>query len=329
MAKARIHIIACGGTIAGKAPSEEELIGYHAGELTIEELVDTVPGLSACADITGEQLCNIDSSDMSEALWLQLVEKVQAAVNRDDIDGVVITHGTDTMEETAYFLNLTVHTTKPVILVGSMRPATALSADGPLNLLDAVHVAGFAEAGQYGVLIAMNGQIGGARNTTKTNTAHVDAFRSWELGFVGYIQNGVPYFYQLPARRHTAASQLDCRGVKQLPKVAIIYCHVGLSAELIHAAVQGAQGIVVAGFGHGNMPEAIKDALLAEQEKQRLIIVRTSRTGGGIVSVTGEDDKSGFIAGDNLSCQKAKILLQLALLKTVDRATIQHMFALY
>ena len=328
MEKPRIHIIACGGTIAGKAATDADLISYKAGELTVQELLESVPELKKHGEITGEQLCNIDSSNMTEALWLALAERVQQLCDAPDVDGIVITHGTDTLEETAYFLNLTVHTQKPVVLVGSMRPATAVSADGPLNLLDAVRLAGCSDAGRYGVLIAMNGQIGGARYTTKTNTAHVDAFRSWEMGFLGYMQDGNACFYQSPVRLHTDSSCLSCRSCQALPRVEILYCYVGMPARLVHEAVAaGAKGIVVAGFGHGNMADPVKDALLQAQEEKRLIVVRTSRTGGGIVSPV--DNYSTFIAGDSLSCQKAKILLQLALLQTQDCSEIQALFDRY
>lgn len=330
MGKPIVHIIGCGGTIAGRAASDQELIGYKAGEIGVDELITAMPELTEIAHIQGEQLCNIDSTNMSEAIWLSLAARVQELVNQDGVDGVVITHGTDTMEETAYFLNLTVHTSKPVVFVGAMRPATALSADGPLNLLNAVHLAACPEAGQYGVLVAMNDQISSARNVTKTNTTHVDSFKSWELGYVGYFQNGRPCFYNMPARLHTNRSDLTCAGVSALPPVWVLYCHVGISPIMVQAAVQaGARGLVVAGLGHGNIPDDVLAAIEAAQQEQSLIVVRASRAGNGIISPVAEDKGKSIVAGDNLSCQKAKLLLQLALLKTEDPAEIQRIFDTY
>ena len=178
MALPNIYIVACGGTIAGKAATEEDLTGYTAGAATIDEVLQAVPAVHQYARIRGEQFCSIDSSDMSEGLWLALAARVQELAGRDDVDGIVVTHGTDTMEETAYFLNLAVHTEKPVVFVGSMRPATAISADGPLNLLEAVQAAAQAETGRYGVVIVMNGTICSARFVEKTDTTHVDTFKS-------------------------------------------------------------------------------------------------------------------------------------------------------
>lgn len=329
MTHAHVHIIACGGTIAGKADSEKELIGYKAGELTIEELLQSVPEVTEYADITGEQFCNMDSTNMTEDLWLRLAQCVEAAADRADVDGIVITHGTDTMEETAYFLNLVVHSRKPIVMVGSMRPATALSADGPLNLLDAVRIAACRKAGEYGVLVAMNGRICGARSVEKTDTTHVDTFRSRQMGYMGIIQNGIPCFYQHSLRRHTYLSQLSCQGITKLPAVCIVYCYVGMSPALVRAAAaSGVQGIVTAGLGHGKIPEAVLKELKTAAQ-QGIVTVCTSRTLGGIVSTTKDD--SGFfrIAGDNLPAHKAKIVLQLALLQTRDPQALQQFFDLY
>lgn len=330
MNKPVIHIIASGGTIAGRAASSNDLIDYKAGDLSIEELIRAVPGAAELADIRGEQLCNIDSTNMTEEIWLSMARSVQQAVDDDDVTGVVITHGTDTMEETAYFLNLVIHTTKPVVLVGSMRPATAISADGPLNLLNAIRLASCSEAGRHGVLIAMNDQICGARDTTKTNTTHVDTFKSWELGYLGYFQNGIPAFYRASTRRHTDASDLYYPIASGLPPVWIIYCHVGMSAAIIKAAAQAhVQGLVIAGLGHGKIPANILSELHRLRHDNGIAVVRTSRTGNGIVSPSIEERNHGFVAGDNLSCQKAKILLQLALIQTQNPAKIQDIFDQY
>ncbi len=330
MAKPKIYMLGCGGTVAGKAASDQELLGYKAGEIGIGELIRRMPELGAIADIQGEQVCNIDSTDMTEQIWLQLAQRVQELADAPDTAGIVIAHGTDTMEETAYFLHLTVHTAKPIVFTGAIRPATALSADGPLNLLNAVHLAASPGAGAYGVLIAMNDQINNARDVSKTNTSHVDAFKSWELGFAGCFQNGMPRFYQASTRIHTDRSRFSCEEIGGLPPVWIIYCHVGMTADVVQLAVQkGVRGLVLAGLGHGNIPAPVLQALQHFCREQKLVVVRSSRTGGGIVSPVAADAGWPIIAGDNLSCQKAKILLQLALQQTNETENIQKIFDTY
>ena len=322
-----VYIIACGGTIAGTAKRADDLTGYTAGALSMKSIIRSVPGLSKAASIEGEQLCSIDSSDMTEALWLTLARRVTEIAARPDVTGIVIMHGTDTLEETAYFLQLTVQTKKPVVLVGAMRPATALSADGPLNLLDAVQLAARPETGEYGVVVAMNGTICSARFVEKTDTTHVDTFESRQLGILGYMQDGKPCWYQRPVRRHTWQSDLACLDCTFLPDVEIIYAYVGMPADVILTAPnRGVEAIVVAGLGHGRVPAYIARALELVAKKG-LFIVRTSRTLGGVV--TPVPDYKDFISGDTLTPQKAKILIQLALCKTRDKGEIQEIFSQY
>lgn len=322
-----VYLIACGGTIAGTASGRTDLTGYAAGSLGIDELLRAIPEVQAYAHIEGEQFCNIDSSDMSEALWLRLAARVTEIASRPDVTGIVITHGTDTLEETAYFLNLTVHTSKPIVLVGSMRPATAISADGPLNLIEAVQLAAQPETGQYGVVVALNGTICSARFVEKTDTTHVDTFKSRQLGVLGFIQDGRPIWYQQPVRRHTVRSELSCAGRTSLPAVDILYTYVGMSPACVTNAVERrVRGIVVAGLGHGRMPGEITEALRLAVA-QGILVVRTSRTLGGVVTAVPEYRE--FISGDNLTPQKAKILLQLALLQTTDPAGIAQVFTQY
>lgn len=322
-----VYIIACGGTIAGKGGSAADLTGYTAGELSLNDLIDAVPQLRDCAEISGEQFCNIDSSNMSEALWLKLAKRVNELGNDPGVDGIVITHGTDSLEETAYFLQLTAHTAKPVVLVGSMRPATALSADGPLNLLEAVQLAADANTGTYGVVVAMNGTICSARFVEKTDTTHVDTFKSRQQGMLGIIQDGKALWYQRPVRRYTTQSALSCDGMTVLPRVEIVYAYVGMTADQIYsAASRGVKAIVLAGFGHGQMPDDIAEALHQAAESG-IIVVRASRTLGGAVTTVAK--YADFISSDNLTPQKAKILVQLALLQTQKAAEIQKIFQFY
>lgn len=326
MALPDIYILACGGTIAGKADSAEDLVGYKAGAATIDEVLQSVPAVQQYAQVRGEQFCSIDSSDMSESLWLALAGRVQELADRDDVDGIVITHGTDTMEETAYFLHLTVHTEKPVVFVGSMRPATAISADGPLNLLEAVQAAAHKETGRYGVVIVMNGTICSARFVEKTDTTHVDTFKSRQLGYIGLMLEGRPVFYQAPLRRHTYRSDLSCCGCRELPPVAVSYAYVGMDKWINALIPAGIRGLVLAGFGHGRMPESVWNAL-QQPMADGLIVVRASRTMGG--AVTPVDEYCGTVCADTLTPAKAKILLQLALLKTGSRRDIAAMFREY
>ena len=312
MRKPKVVILGTGGTIAGKAGSNTEMTGYQAGEIGIQTLINAVPEMLEVADVTGEQFCNIGSFDMIDDIWLRLSRRVSKLLQQPEVDGIVITHGTDTLEETAYFLNLTVKSEKPVVLVGAMRPATAISADGPVNLLNAVALAGSQEAVGKGVLIAMNDQINGARD--ETNTTHVETFKSWELGYLGYFQNGKPIFYKASLRRHTAAAEFDISKVTALPRVDIVYLHVNCDDILVRAAVSaGALGIVIAAFGHGNLH----------------INIRSTRVGNGIVSRSANDTDNKFIAADSLNPQKARILLQLALLRTKSPEEIQRMFDEY
>lgn len=324
MEKKKIYVLACGGTIAGKAASADDLTGYAAGQTSIGELLEAVPQLAEYADVQGEQFCNIDSSDMTEALWQSLASRVQEVADREDVDGIVITHGTDTMEETAYFLDLTVHTIKPVVLTGSMRPSTAISADGPLNLLEAVQAASWSELGKYGVVIVMNSTVHSARFVEKTDTTHADTFKGRQMGCLGYMQDGRPYLYQQPLRKHTWSS--DLASPKDFPPVAIAYTYVGLTADDVCRLAQGKAGLVLAGLGHGKVPEPVWQALQSLMA-QGLVVVRAARALGGMVTPVPAYD--GTITADSLTPQKAKILLQLALAHTTDRDKIQAIFDTY
>lgn len=323
MGMKHIHIIACGGTIAGIGERAESLTQYQAGKLAWQEMVQAVPVIRKTAVLTGEQFCNLDSADMTEALWIKLAGRIRTVLQKDSCDGVVVTHGTDTLEETAYFLNLTVHTDKPIILTGAMRPATALSADGPLNILAAVQTAAVPEAGKYGVLVVMNNRICAARFVEKTDTAQVDSFQCRQQGYVGVVQENRPYFYQRPLRLHTYESQLILPITDELPYVPIVYCHVGMDPNLFSVlAAAGAPAMVLVGLGHGRMPQGVYTKIEALQ-KQGVLFVRTSRVSGG--TVTFLQEYAGCLWGDSLTPQKAKILLQLALLQGADSTRIQHL----
>jgi L-asparaginase len=328
--KPNIVILATGGTIAGAAATGTQS-AYTSGAVTIDSMIAAVPGIGDLANIKGEQISNVGSQDMSFDIMLRLAKRINQLLAMPDIDGVVITHGTDTMEETAFFLNLVVKSDKPVVMVGSMRPSTAVSADGPLNLYDGVAVAADPNAKGRGVLVVMNDWIQGAHSLTKTSTTAVQTFTSPLLGVVGVSAYGKNEFYNNPTWRHTTGSEFDVTNVTKLPRVDIIFACADMPADLIEAAAaNGAAGIVIAGVGNGNMNKASLDAA-ERQAKKGVVIVRSSRVPTGSVgrNVEVNDDKMGFVASDELNPQKARILLMLALLKPRNTAELQQLFLTY
>jgi L-asparaginase len=328
--KPNITILATGGTIAGAAATGTQS-GYKSGAVGIDTMVAGVPGITNLATIKGEQISNVGSQDMSFEILLKVAKRINELAKTPDVTGFVITHGTDTMEESAYFLNLTVKTDKPVVMVGSMRPSTAVSADGPLNLYNAVGVAADPQAKGRGVLVVMNDWIHAAHSLTKTSTTAVQTFMSPVRGIVGVASYGKNDWYSTPQWKHTTKSEFDISQVTQMPRVDIIFASMDMSPEMITAsAAGGAKGIVIAGVGNGNMNKASVDAAAAAVKKG-VVVVRSSRVATGLVgrNVELEDDKLGFIASDELNPQKARILLSLALLKSQDAKAIQQMFSTY
>jgi L-asparaginase type II len=306
-------------------------VGYTAATVGVDTLIAAVPELKKVSNVRGEQVFQIASENMNNDYWLRLGKRVNTLLAQNDVDGIVITHGTDTLEETAYFLNLVVKSRKPVVLVGAMRPSTALSADGPINLYNATAVAGSKEAVGRGVLVAMNDQIHAARDVTKTNTSTPDAFKTPELGLIGYVQGSKPYFYRYPGRRHTVDTEFDISTLNALPQVDIVYGYANVNAIPLNALVAaGDKGIVHAGVGDGSLANTVKPALI-DARKKGVVIVRSSRVGQGIVARNGEanDDELDFVVSDTLNPQKARILLMLALTKTNNTREIQRMFYTY
>ena len=326
-----VMILATGGTIAGTGSTSTTTVGYTAAKLPVESLIKAVPELKNIANVTGEQVLQVASEDMNNAGLLKIAERVNANLARPDVNGVVITHGTDTLEETAYFLDLVVKSEKPIVIVGSMRPATALSADGPINLYNAVAVAGSEAAKGKGVLVILNDQISAAREATKVNTTALNTFQSQDLGYLGYVELGKPYFYRVPTRKHTVNTPFNVKGLTKLPQVDIVYGYGNNSRALLDAAVaDGAKGIVYAGTGGGSISKQVEPGAI-EARKKGVVLVRSSRGGAGRVVRNGEekDDQNDFVVADNLNPQKARILLMLALTKTNDTKSIQEMFYSY
>lgn len=328
-AKSRIAILGTGGTIAGFIDSTIATTGYTAGAIDIDVLIKAVPRIRDLADISWEQIANIDSSNMCDEIWLRLAKKI-AKLFAEGIDGVVITHGTDTMEETAYFLNLTIKSDKPVVLVGAMRPSTAISADGPKNLYNAVALVANKEAKNKGVMVAINDKILSARGVVKTHSLNVDAFSSPDFGDLGYIVDGKVFFYNNVTKAHTKNAPFDVSKLTSLPKVDILYSYSndgsGVAAKALFE--HGTKGIVVAGSGAGSIHKNQKD-VLKELLKKGLKVVVSSRVVAGCVAVSDSDEKLGFISAEDLNPQKARVLLILALTKTSDPKKIQEYFLKY
>ena len=328
----KIKLLATGGTIAGAQATQADA-GYKSGTFSVDDLIKAVPQLKKIAELSGEQVANIGSQTMNHEVWLKLANRVNEALKSPDVDAVVITHGTDTMEETGYFLGLVVKSDKPVVLVGSMRPATAIGADGPINLYNAVALAGSPEAKGRGPLVILNDTIHYARESQKMHTTRMDTFASPNRGIAGMMNTGKPFFFSVNTARHTTKSEFSLDGltVANLPRVEVVYSYANMGGEMIDALVGlGVKGIVLNGVGDGNTTDAAL-ASLEKAAKKGIAVVRCSRTGSGIVdrNVEINDDKLGFIAGMELSAQKARILLMLGLTKTSDVNKLQELFYQY
>ena len=329
-AKPNVYILATGGTIAGQGVSSTQT-NYHAGGVAIQTLIDAVPAMTDIANITGEQVVNIGSQDMTIDVWLTLANRINELLADPNVDGIVVTHGTDTMEETAYFLNLTVHSNKPVVLTGAMRASTAISADGPLNLYNAVVTAAAPESAGKGVLVVMNGIILDAHGTVKMNTVDVQTFQAPNSGPLGYLFNSKVFYNDVTLKKHTTESVFDVKGLKELPKVGIVYSYADIDADVMKPYLEGGyKGIVHAGLGNGNYHKNLFPSLL-EARKKGILVVRSSRCPTGPTTLDNEVDDAAyqFVASQELNPQKARILLMLALTKTDDWQQIQQYFMEY
>ncbi len=322
----RVHILATGGTIAG-AQREPHQPGYDAGGTDVADLLKAVPQLDTLAQLSAEQLVNIGSQDMNDAIWLTLADRLNQLLVDPQIDGVVIVHGTDTMEETAWFLDLVIPPRKAIVLVGAMRPATATSPDGPGNLHAAVMVAADPGAKNRGVLVCSNNEIHHARSVVKADTVGLHAFTSVRRGLAGIVSARPDWFEPVDTQVRSAA-RFNITGLNELPQIDIIYAHAGMTTDLISAAIKReAKGIVVAGMGAGNMSAPAVDAL-TEAVNNGIAVVRSSRLQSGMVrrNIEIDDDRRGFVAAGDLNAAKARVLLQLALTLTSDWQRIQEMF---
>jgi L-asparaginase len=329
-----VWVLATGGTIAAKGVSSTSLSEYKGAAILGQELVDAVPEIKKVANVMVEQFCNVGSPDITSELWAKLANRINGIFVEDPkVSGIVITHGTNTLEETAFFLNLTVKHNRPVVVVGSQRPATAISADGPLNLLNAIRTASCPEARGKGVLVVMNDEINAARDVTKTNTWRVETFRSPELGFLGYVDADKVAFYRASTKRHTFNSEFDVGTIKAFPKVAIVYSYAEPNTTVIHALLKdGVSGIVFAATGAGGLASCEKEivkAVASSPSAPKPIMVLSTRVHNGRVISRKEYDDMGMIPADTLNPQKARILLMLVLTKTNDLSEIKRVFSEY
>ncbi|MBP0618820.1 asparaginase [Cupriavidus consociatus] len=328
--KANIVIIGTGGTIAGAGASAINTAAYQSAVVPVDKIIASVPEISKVANVKGEQIFQIGSESFNNERLLKLAKRVSEVLKQPDVDGIVITHGTDTIEETAYFLNLTLKSDKPVVVVGSMRPGTALGADGALNLYDAVLVASNPASKGKGTLVVLNDEIHTGRDVTKSNTFKAETFRS-QFGPLGYVVEGRSLFYRLPARPHTLQTEWDIDKIDKLPEVAVVYAYGNVNPASIDAAVKnGAKAIVYAATGNGSVGDYMVEPLKAARAKG-VQIVRASRTGSGVVVRNAEqpDDKYDWIVTDDQLPQKARILMALALTRTNDPKALQQVFWKY
>jgi len=313
-----VKIFATGGTIAASAASATDTTDYTSGEIGVDTLIDAVPQITEFAQITGEQIANTGSSNIDQEILLKLLFAINESLE-GDTDGAVVTHGTDTIEETAFFLDLTVSSEKPVVLVGAMRPATAISADGPMNLLKAVSVAASDEARGRGAMLVLNDRIGAAAFTSKTDALALDTFKADQRGYLGRFVGNDPYFYYPPVEA-VNKPYFDLSEVETLPRVDIIYGYQEMDAVQMEAAIEaGAEGIVVASTGNGSLPDRM-DGPAQEAMDSGIPVVLSTQTGG---LVTPEDPEIG--AGV-YNPEKARILLMLALATGDNMETIREHF---
>ena len=327
----RVIILATGGTIAGQGTSATGA-GYTPGKLPIEDLLKNIPSINNIANVKGEQIASVGSYDMTIPIWLKLAKRINEIFAKDEADGIVITHGTDTQEETAYFLSLTVTPKKPVVITGSMRPATAISTDGPKNLYDAILVACDSQSISRGIILSFNETLFDGKNAVKINTTNVNAFNAPNTGAIGQVYDGRVMYYHSTGHKIATNALFDISKLETLPKVEIAYMYVDASATAIEAFINyKLDGLIIAGSGNGSFNKAFLKAV-DTAVKKGIMVVRSSRVVSGRVTQFNQvfdDEKLGTIASDDLNPQKARILLMLALTITKDKNKIQQMFLEY
>ena len=325
-----VRIIGTGGSIAGVGPDRMDFILYPeiGDHITIQQSLDRVPEIKDIAEVKSEDLVSVGSTAIGASEWLGLARRINAIFREEpEVSGVAITHGTATLEETSYFLHLTVKSKKPVVITGAMRPPTALSTDADLNLMDAVRTAADPNANGLGVLTVLNNEIQSGRDVTKASTFRVETFRPNELGFLGYADSdGKVEFYRAPTRKHTINTPFLVDDMTDLPRVDIVYSYAGADGLLVDAVRNNkSDGLILAGFGGGTFPPAVIDAALKLVEDGVPVVLSTRSTAGRVV-MTPKKEAQSFLVSDNLMPPKARILLMLGLTKTKDGKELQQFF---
>ena len=323
-----IVIVATGGTIAGSGELGKAT-NYHAGKIDINEIIDSIPMINEIANLRAIQLFNVDSNEMDEKRWLVLANKINELTSCKDVDGVVVTHGTDTLDETAYFLNLTIHTYKPVVLTGAMRPASATSADGPINLYQAVCLASCDDALGHGVMAVFSSTIYSGREIQKINNFKTDAFEQKDFGCLGYMNDDKVMIFSRTFKKHTLQSIFSEKQINKLPSVGIVYYYAGAKPDILTMMAQTHQGIVIIGSGSGDYSQMwLKE--IERLSKMGIVFVRSSRVNQGIVYESDVFDPHHVcIPANTLSGQKARVLLMLSLSITDDVSEIKRIFNEY
>ena len=320
----RVVLLATGGTIASRF---DPAVGVETGRLTGEQIIAAVPGLAEVASVDVEQIANVGSRDMTPEIWRTLGKRVNELLSSPDVTGVVVTHGTDTLEETAFFLDLTVASDKPVVVVGAQRSPTYFDTDGPRNLLDAIRVAVSDEAVGMGTLVVLNGQINAAREVTKAHTLARETFTTLEFGALGVADPGAVRFYRTPLRRQT----IPLRESDRLGRIEIVTEYAGSDGRLIRLLMEddAPDGIVIAGLGLGHVTSKTLGAIREARVRGIPVVLSTRVYTGRIVplyAINNELLDLGCVVADNLTPQKARVLLMLALTRTRDPVALQTYF---
>lgn len=330
--KPRVAVIGTGGTIASVGKGPLDILDYGANEtmLHVDEIIDRFPEVHDVAEVVPIRFEAVPSTHVFFPIWKELVERIEAlAAENQDLAGIVVTHGTASLEETAYFLNLTLHVDLPVVLVGSQRPASALSTDAGMNLVNAVRTAASPHSRGLGVLVVLNDEIQAAREVTKTSTYRLQTFRSPDFGVLGHADGDAIAYYRQPVRRRMPDTEFNIRSLDALPRVDIAYTYTGSDGTAVRAFIEaGAQGIVSAGFAPGFCGPGDLEPL-QEAVNQGIIVVQSTRAGSGRTFKSTRIAKSGFLIADNLNPQKARLLLALALTVTREPEEIARIFATY
>ncbi len=328
--KPNVVILATGGTIAGAGASALNSASYAAAKVPVDKLLAGLPELANVANVRGEQVAQIASESFDNETLMKLGKRVSALVKQADVDGIVVTHGTDTLEETAYFLSLVIRTSKPIVVIGSMRPGTALSADGALNLFNAVSVAGSKDAAGKGVLVTMNDEIQSGRDVSKTINIKTEAFKS-QWGPLGMVVEGNNYWFRAPVKRHTAQSEFNIDEFEALAPVDIVYGYGNVPRTLVDSVGKsGVKALIHGGTGNGSVANRVVPAL-QEVRAKGVQVIRSSRVAEGFVLRNAEqpDDKYDWVVAHDLNPQKARILAAVALTKPVSSKDLQRIFWQY